>query len=346
MRRFFNKLAAGVMVATMTFTALAPVTTMAAEGAHTHSYTKATYENGYIKTRTCGECGYVDNFVPKTAPDKCTHPDDYNDWYNSISCDCTHDGKDSDTVCTECGKVLAFGEKEDATGHDWDEGTIILAPTATAEGKKEFKCTVCGNTKIETLAKLSTGATTPDKDDKKPSTSTTPSTPGKDSDTVAIKETLAKVGTKYTVGGNKYTVTKAGKEVKFSKANAKKKSITIPATIKVAGINYKVTEVGANAFKNNKNVKKVVIGANVSKIAKKAFNKCPNLKTVVIKSTKLTKKTANKKCFSKVNKKMVIKVSKKSKKIYAKIFKGFKVRQVQLSTLIQHRTLTKSINKY
>lgn len=313
MRRFFNKLAAGVMVATMAFTALAPVTTMAAEGAHTHSYTKATYENGYIKTRTCGECGYVDNFVPKTAPDKCTHPDDYNDWYNGISCDCTHDGKDSDTVCTECGKVLAFGEKEDATGHDWDEGTIILAPTATTEGKKEFKCTVCGNTKIETLAKLSAG-TTPGKDDKK------------DSDTVAIKETLAKVGTKYTVGGNQYTVTKSGKEVRFSKANAKKKSITIPATIKADGISYKVTEVGANAFKNNKKVKKIVIGANVSKIAKKAFNKCPNLKTVVIKSTKLTKKTANKKCFSKVNKKMVIKVSKKSKKIYAKIFKGFKVR--------------------
>lgn len=340
MRRFFNKLAAGVMVATMAFTALAPVTTMAAEGAHTHSYTKATYENGYIKTRTCGECGYVDNFVPKTAPDKCTHPDDYNDWYNGISCDCTHDGKDSDTVCTECGKVLAFGEKEDATGHDWDEGTIILAPTATTEGKKEFKCTVCGNTKIETLAKLSTGTTTPGKDDKKPSTpgkddkkpstSTTPSTSNKDakkdSDTVAIKETLAKVGTKYIVGGNKYTVTKAGEEVRFSKANAKKKSVTIPATIKADGISYKVAEVGANAFKNNKKVKKVVIGANISKIAKKAFNKCPNLKIVVIKSTKLTKKTAGKKCFSKVNKKMVIKVSKKSKKTYAKIFKGFKVR--------------------
>ena len=200
-----------------------------------------------------------------------------------------------------------------ATGHKWNEGTITLAPTATTEGKKEFKCTVCGDTKTETLAKLSTGTTTP-------------STSDKDSDTIPIKETLAKVGTKYTIGGNQYTVTKAGEEVRFSKANAKKKSITIPATIKADGINYKVTEVGANAFKNNMKVKKVVIGANVSKIAKKAFNKCPNLKTVVIKSTKLTKKTASKKCFSKVHKKMVIKVPKKVKKSYAKIFKGFKVR--------------------
>ena len=54
MRRFFNKLAAGVMVATMTFTALAPVTTMAAEDGHVHNFRTATYENGYLKTRTCG----------------------------------------------------------------------------------------------------------------------------------------------------------------------------------------------------------------------------------------------------------------------------------------------------
>lgn len=360
MRRFFNKLVTGVMVATMTFTALAPVTTMAAENdcSNFHWYATATYENGILKTRTCSKCGYVDNFVPTVDVDKCTHPEDDKDWYNGIHTDCTHDGRTDDVVCTLCGKVLEYGEPKAAIGHDWEkmsetsptcttdgkieyycqecggtktdilkatghkwnEGTITLAPTATTEGKKEFKCTVCGDTKTETLAKLSTGNTTPGKDDKKPST------PDKDSNTVAIKETLAKVGTKYTVGGNQYTVTKVGEEVRFSKANAKKKSITIPATIKVAGISYKVTEVGANAFKNNKKVKKVVIGANVSKIAKKAFNKCPNLKIVVIKSTKLTKKTASKKCFNKVNKKMVIKVSKKSKKTYAKIFKDFKVR--------------------
>lgn len=352
MRRFFNKLVTGVMVATMAFTALAPVTTMAAEASFDcdHHFRTATYENGYMKTRTCDDCGYTENFVPTADAKSCKH--DSQSCYNTIIWDCTHDGKYPDWVCNECGKIIVPGEIAYATGHDWektgetaptcttdgkieyycegcegtktdiikatghkwDEGTVTLAPTATTEGKKEFKCTVCGDTKIETLAKLSTGATTPGKDDKK------------DSDTIPIKETLAKVGTKYTIGGNKYTVTKAGEEVRFSKANAKKKSITIPATIKAAGISYKVTEVGANAFKNNKKVKKVVMGANVSKIAKKAFNKCPNLKTVVIKSTKLTKKTASKKCFSKVNKKMVIKVSKKSKKTYAKIFKGFKVR--------------------
>ena len=198
-----------------------------------------------------------------------------------------------------------------------------------------------GNDHTHSFTTATTTPSTSDKDDKNPSTSTTPSTSDKDSDTIPIKETLAKVGTKYTIGGNQYTVIKAGEEVRFSKANAKKKSvtisfskanakkksITIPAIIKADGISYKVTEVGANAFKNNKNVKKVVIGANVVKIANKAFNKCPNLKKCgKSKQQLLTKKTASKKCFSKVNKKMVIKVSKKSKKTYAKIFKGLRVR--------------------
>ena len=87
-----------------------------------------------------------------------------------------------------------------------------------------------------------------------------------------------------------------------------------------------MAEVGANAFKNNTQVKQVTIGANGVKIANKAFNKCPILRNVIIKTTLLTKKTASKKCFNKVHKKMVIKVSKKSKKTYAKIFKGLKVR--------------------
>ena len=151
-----------------------------------------------------------------------------------------------------------------------------------------------GNDHTHSFTTATTTPSTSDKDDKNPSTSTTPSTSDKDSDTIPIKETLAKVGTKYTIGGNQYTVIKAGEEVRFSKANAKKKSVTIPFS-------------KANA-------------------KKKSFNKCPSLKSVVIKTTLLTKKTASKKCFSKVNKKMVIKVSKKSKKTYAKIFKGLKVR--------------------
>lgn len=47
---------------------------------------------------------------------------------------------------------------------------------------------------------------------------------------------------------------------------------------------------------------------------------------VNIKSVLLTKKTANKKAFKGTNKKMVIKVSKKMKKAYVKIFKRLKIK--------------------
>ena len=98
MRRFFNKLAAGVMVATMAFTALAPVTTMAAEDGHVHNFRTATYENGYLKTRTCGTCSFTIDFVPIVDATECKHPSNARDWYNGVACDCTHDGKSSDMV--------------------------------------------------------------------------------------------------------------------------------------------------------------------------------------------------------------------------------------------------------
>jgi len=209
-----------------------------------------------------------------------------------------------ETVCSKCGTVLEGKPTETipATGqHTWDNGKITLAPTTTKEGVKTFTCTVCKATKTEAVAKL------PAKP-KKPATS------------------KPKAGTKVTVGGNQYTVTKVGSEVRFSKAKAGIKALSIPATIKYKGVTYKVTAISVNAVKGNKKIKSATIGANVKSVAAKAFNNCPKLKTVTIKSTKLTKKTASKKSFSKVNKKMVIKVPKKVKKTYAKIFKGYKVK--------------------
>ena len=89
---------------------------------------------------------------------------------------------------------------------------------------------------------------------------------------------------------------------------------------------YKVTSIGVKAFNCSKKLTKVTVGANIKKISNNAFFKCKSLKTVIIKSVLLTKKTANKKAFKGVNKKMVIKVPKKVKKAYVKMFKGLKVK--------------------
>lgn len=205
---------------------------------------------------------------------------------------CTTEGYTGDEVCKDCHATIKKGHKLDKTAHQWSTWKTTTNPSYASEGEQTRQCSQCHQTETRKLNKLP----------------------------------LPKAGTKYTVGGNQYTVLKAGLSVRFSKANPKAKTVTIPNAITVDGISYKVAEVGANAFKNNKKVKKVTIGANVVKVANKAFNKCPSLRNVIIKTTLLTKKTASKKCFSKVHKKMIIKVPKKVKKSYVKIFKGFKVK--------------------
>ena len=205
---------------------------------------------------------------------------------------CTTEGYTGDEVCKDCHATIKEGHKLDKTAHQWSTWKTTTNPSYASEGEQTRQCSQCHQTETRKLNKLP----------------------------------LPKAGTKYTVGGNQYTVLKAGLSVRFSKANPKAKTVTIPNAITVDGISYKVAEVGANAFKNNKKVKKVTIGANVVKVANKAFNKCPSLRNVIIKTTLLTKKTASKKCFSKVHKKMIIKVPKKVKKTYVKIFKGFKVK--------------------
>ncbi len=65
-----------------------------------------------------------------------------------------------------------------------------------------------------------------------------------------------------------------------SAKNNKATTINVPNTVKFNGVTYKITEVGAKAFYNNKKAKKVKIGKYVTKIGNSAFAGCKNLETV------------------------------------------------------------------
>lgn len=210
---------------------------------------------------------------------------------NKKDASCTENGYTGDTYCKDCGALLKKGETIDALGHQWKE-TKRVEPSYTEDGQIIYICNRCGGQKAETFEKLA----------------------------------YPKAGTKYTVAGCQYKVIKAGAEVSLIKTNKKAKRVTIPAVIKVNGVTYKVTSIGAKAFNGSKKLTKVTVGTNIKKISNNAFFKCKSLKTVTIKSVLLTKKTANKKAFKGVGKKMVIKVPKKVKKAYVKTFKGLKVR--------------------
>ncbi|WP_051204920.1 leucine-rich repeat protein [Butyrivibrio sp. VCD2006] len=97
---------------------------------------------------------------------------------------------------------------------------------------------------------------------------------------------------------------------------------TIPEEITSDGKNYKVTEIAAGAFKNNKKLKKITISKNIIKIGANAFNGCSNLKTVNIKTTALKKNTVGKNAFKGIHAKAKVKVPGKKLKAYKTILKA------------------------
>ena len=83
--------------------------------------------------------------------------------------------------------------------------------------------------------------------------------------------------------------------------NAKATSITIPSTVKIGGVSYKVVQIGNKAFRNNTKLKKVIIGKNVTTIGKQSFYNCKKLSRIIVKGktiksikTGAFKKTAGK----------------------------------------------------
>ncbi len=94
---------------------------------------------------------------------------------------------------------------------------------------------------------------------------------------------------------NNYTVVQKGrrtyavnKEAVFVKTTSDSAVITIPDTVELGGVAYKVTGIADRAFKGNQKLKKITIGKYVASIGKGAFNGCTSLKNIVVQSKTLT----------------------------------------------------------
>ncbi len=206
---------------------------------------------------------------------------------------CKEAGYSGDVHCKECGYMTMLGEsipKKEI--HSWDEGTVTKKATVEKKGIKTYTCTICGTTKTEEITVVG-----------------------------------AAKGSILIDNSNKaeYEVTKAGLTggtVSYVQpVNEKTTSITIPATIKVNGIKYKVTAVSKNACMNLTKLKKVTIGKNVKKIGTKAFFGCKKLKKIKVSTKKLTMGNVGKVAFKGVYKKAVFNVPNSKKDMYKKIFK-------------------------
>lgn len=111
-----------------------------------------------------------------------------------------------------------------------------------------------------------------------------------DSNTMQFCKVTVKA-TQFTKDGMKYQVTALGKVnyVRVVGVTGKKSEITVPSTVTYKNVKYTISSIGEKAFKNNANIKKIILGTNITEIGKEAFAGCKKLTSIKIKSSKLTK---------------------------------------------------------
>lgn len=273
---------------------------------------EATEDAEGVKERSCS-CGYKET----AKIDKLAHTIHVKDKGTRVEPTCEKKGSIT-YKCTKCGEVMEVVELA-ATGHKWDAGKVTKEATETAEGVKTYTCSVCGKTKTEAIPKKT--ATTQE--------------PPKKGDVVKDDKTSVKVEVS--------DVKK--KEVEYKEpANKKAKTVSIPATVKINGVTYKVTKIADNAFKNNKTVTKVTVGSNIKTIGKNAFYKCTKLKTVKI-GKNVTEVGAN--AFKGCSSLTSVTLPSKATKIGANAFNGCKkLKTIKItSTKLTSKTVSKNAFK-
>jgi|GEM_PF-2361668 len=148
--------------------------------------------------------------------------------------------------------------------------------------------------------------------------------------TVADKKTGGKyrITQIYTKLGAGLVMTVVGGTVEYvAPYNKNTKKIAATNSVKLAGITFKVTSIGAGCGKGCTKLAKVVIGPNITQIGKNAFKGCKKLKSVQIKSKSLKK--VGGKAFKGIHKKAVIKVPKAKMKAYRKLLKGKTIAKIK-----------------
>ena len=132
-------------------------------------------------------------------------------------------------------------------------------------------------------------------------------------------------GSTYTVSKNKYkilTTSATGGTVTYvGSTNAKVKTLSIPASVKIKGLTYKVTEISAKALASKTRLQSLVIPASVKKIGSKAFYGCSSLKKITIKTSQLSSGKVGASAFAKVYSKVKFVLPKARYSAYKKILK-------------------------
>ena len=103
-------------------------------------------EDGY----TMHKCNEDDSFSYK---DNIVHFTGHRAAKRVIEPTCKEEGR-TEIYCKVCGDVSSTFDFTPKKGHTWDNGVVTTEPTAEKEGVKTYTCTVCNETKTETIPRL------------------------------------------------------------------------------------------------------------------------------------------------------------------------------------------------
>ena len=103
-------------------------------------------EDGYTmhKCNQDDSLSYKDNFVHSTG---------HHAAKRVIESTCKEEGR-TEIYCKVCGDVSSTFDFTPKKDHTWDNGVVTTEPTAEKEGVKTYTCTVCNETKTETIPRL------------------------------------------------------------------------------------------------------------------------------------------------------------------------------------------------
>lgn len=111
-------------------------------------------DSGVVRILTVSEDGSAQKTYVVTLEQAETCQHENTELRNAKEATCTEAGYSGDEVCTVCGETVKTGSTVSAKGHSWDSGAVTKEATTEEEGTKTYTCTVCGETKTETIPKL------------------------------------------------------------------------------------------------------------------------------------------------------------------------------------------------
>ena len=243
-------------------------------------------ETGWTEAAHCSKCGTVLSESEEVA--MVPHVKEVDKEAKAATC--TEPGCTEGAHCATCGTVLSVSEEIGPTGHQWGTPHYLWAKDySTCKAEQ-----VCEHDKTHIR-----------REDGTVSSETTPATEEADglavykaefTDEAFEDQTVEVIIPKLPppkpptpVSGNSeykdpkgtgwYFIHKEGPAT-YMRPVKSQATVKIPDSIQVNGKSVKVTSIWENAFKNDKKLTTITIGANVTAIGENAFASCKKLKTV------------------------------------------------------------------